>query len=94
MSSTHVDHSSDAEKALGQPFHPAVIERAHELAAHYEIRIARNGGAGYVGRVTELPAVAGHGQTDAEALRVTRELLQWAIAYLIEKSRPVPTPRS
>jgi predicted RNase H-like HicB family nuclease len=70
-----------------------VVERARELSARYEIHIARDGESGYVGRVSELPTVFGCGATDAEALRATRELLQWALAYLIEQERPLPAPR-
>ena len=79
--------------ARDRPFDPQLVERAHELSARYEIRVAPDGQAGYVGRVTEMPTVFGCGRTDAEALSATRELLKWALAYLIEQNRPLPTPR-
>ena len=71
---------------------PAVIGRARELSARYSINVIRDDDFGYVGRVTEFPAVFGCGTTDSEALRSTRELLQWALAYLIEAGRPFPSP--
>jgi predicted RNase H-like HicB family nuclease len=71
---------------------PEVVDRAHELSARYSINVMRDGDFGYVGRVAEFPAVFGCGKTDAEALRSTRELLQWALAYLIEAGRPLPMP--
>jgi predicted RNase H-like HicB family nuclease len=69
-----------------------VIDQAQELSTRYSINVMRDGDYGYVGRVSEFPTVFGCGETDSEALRSTRELLKWALAYLIESDRPVPMP--
>ena len=71
---------------------PAVLKRARELSAAFSISISRDGRSGYVGRVSELPTVFGCGTTDVDALRATRESLRWALVYLIEGGRRVPSP--
>ena len=83
-----MNSAASAEVALD----PAIIGRARELSARYSINVIRDDDFGYVGRVFEFPAVFGCGTTDSEALLSTRELLQWALAYLIEAGRPFPLP--
>jgi predicted RNase H-like HicB family nuclease len=75
-----------------RPFHPKVVQRARDLSARFEIRIIPDDQSGCVGRVAELPTVFGCGETDDQALKATRELLQWALAYLIERGRSLPVP--
>src|SRR4051794_24148464 len=94
MSHTPAKSAPSSAATLDRPFDPQVVERARDLSARYEIHIAHDGKSGYVGRVAELPTVFGCGTTDADAFRATRELLQWALAYLIEQDRPLPAPRS
>lgn len=94
MSRTPAKSALSSVETPDRPFDPQVVERARGLSARYEIHVAPDGESGYVGRVAELPTVFGCGATDAEALRATRELLQWALAYLIEQDRPLPATRA
>lgn len=93
MSNTLAKSAQNSGEAPDRPFEPHVVVRAQDLSARYVIQVAPNGDTGYVGRVAEMPAVFGLGETDAEALRTTRDLLKWALAYLIEQGRPLPLPR-
>ena len=75
-----------------RPFDPRVVERAKSLADRYPVTVRRDG-QGYVGTVAELPAVFGCGATSESALTATRDLLTWALAYLIEAGRD-PAPKA
>ena len=75
-----------------RPIDPDVVQRAGVLAARYRIHVGQMSG-GYVGIVSDFPSVFGHGISEAAAVSTTRELLKWAIAYLIETGR-APTPRA
>jgi predicted RNase H-like HicB family nuclease len=71
-------------------FDPGIVEQAAALAARFPIQLRRDRN-GYAGTVRELPSVLGYGQSKAAALDATRDLLKWALAYLIETGR-APTP--
>ena len=73
-----------------RPFDPKVISQAQGLAACYRVQTHRESD-GYIGTVSEFPAVRGFGTSEHDAVVSTRELLKWAIAYLIETGR-TPTP--
>ena len=79
-----------SEEARDRPFDPKVVEQAAALAALYPIQI-RQDRAGYAGTVAAMPSVFGHGRFESAAIDETRDLLKWAIAYLIETGR-TPTP--
>ena len=79
--------------APDQPFEPAVVERARDLAGRYRIDV-REDSHGYVGIVAAMPAVFGCGPSRDAALEQTRELLKWAVAYLIDTGRNPPGPDS
>ena len=90
MSPTPAKNAVNSAEARDRPFDAAVVERADALAARYRIEV-RRAPDGYVGTVPEFPSVFGHGASEDAALHTTRDLLKWAIAYLIETGRtPVP----
>ena len=82
---------SSAE-ARNRPFDPKVVEQARALAARYHIHVDQDGPT-FVGTVAEFPGVLGSGPSKAAALDATRDLLKWAVAYLIETGR-TPSPKS
>ena len=92
MSSMHAKGVVSSEVTRDRPFDPSVVEQAAVLAARYQIQIRRDQ-HGYAGTVPELPSVFGHGSSEAAALDTTRDLLKWAIAYLIESGH-APTPKA
>ena len=76
-----------------RPFDPQTVARAERLAGRYHIEIeVRQEPTGYVGTVAELPAVFGCGASREAAVGKTRELLKWAVAYLLEVGRTPPPP--
>ena len=93
MSTTPVRSAPSSGAAPDRPFEPAVVERARDLAGRYRIDV-REDPRGYVGTVAAMPTVFGCGPSRDAAMEQTRELLKWAIAYLIETGRtpPGPTP--
>jgi predicted RNase H-like HicB family nuclease len=86
MSLTHGRNVVSCEETRDQPFDPEVVTQAQALAARYHIDIRRVAD-GYTGTVTEFPTVFGHGPSEDAAMSTTRELLKWALAYLIETGR-------
>ena len=92
MSNTREKNAVNFEETRDRPFDPNVVEQAAALAARFHIRIRRDQ-HGYAGSVAELPSVFGHGKSKAAALDATRDLLKWAIAYLIEAGHP-PMPKT
>lgn len=90
MSQTREKNIVSLEETRDQPFDPEVVEQAQALAARYHIDI-RPAAEGYTGTVVELPSVFGYGNSEDAAMSTTRELLKWALAYLIETGR-APTP--
>jgi predicted RNase H-like HicB family nuclease len=96
MSRTPVKSAPPSGGVPDQPFDPKVVARAEELAARYEVRVRQDGPSAYVGTVIEVPTVFGCGASEAAAVQKTRELLKWALAYLLENGRtpPAPQPRA
>jgi len=86
MSQTRGRNVVSYEETRDQPFDPEVVKQAQVLAARYHIDI-RPVADGYTGTVMEFPTVFGHGPSEEAALSITRELLKWALAYLIETGR-------
>ena len=91
MSTTREKNVVTSKEARDRSFEPAVLEQATGLAAQYTIQLRPDHG-GFAGTVAAFPAVMGHGASRSAAVDTTRDLLKWAIAYLIETGRP-PTPR-
>jgi predicted RNase H-like HicB family nuclease len=90
MSNMPVRDAANSDQARDRPLDPAVVQQAAALAARYLIAV-HSGQNGYVGTVEGFPSVLGHGTSEAAAITSTRELLKWAIAYLIDAGR---TPRT
>ena len=76
--------------ARDQPIDPKLVAQAESLAAQYRVEM-RQESSGFVGKIAAFPSVLGHGSSRQDAIHATRELLKWAIAYLIETGR-TPTP--
>jgi predicted RNase H-like HicB family nuclease len=72
-----------------------VVARAVDLAAQYRVDV-REDSNGFVGTVVAMPTVFGCGASRDAAVNQTRELLKWAIAYLLDTGRtpPAPTPHT
>ena len=92
MSTMPAKDAAKSEEARDRPLDPAVVARAAALAARYGVEV-RQRPDGYVGTVDGFPSVLGHASSEAGAVATTRELLKWAIAYLIEAGRP-PVPKA
>jgi hypothetical protein len=90
MSQTRERNVESCQETRDRPFDPKVVKQAQALAARYHIDI-RRAADGYTGTVVELPTVFGYGPSEDAATSTTRELLKWALAYLIETGR-APTP--
>ena len=84
--------ASASTKDVARPPDPSHVKTAAALAARYEISVERNGEHGYVGTVAEVPKVFGCGHGVDECRSATRELLTWALVYLIEEGRTIPSP--
>lgn len=76
---------------IDRPFDPAVLRRAEELAAQYQVIMWFEDGE-YYGRGLELPGAMGDGKTPTECMEATREAFVVGIAHLIETGRTPPTP--
>src|SRR5688500_6101456 len=90
MSTMPATGAANSQAVRDRALDPAVIQRASVLAARYPVAV-RSGQGGYVGAVAGFPSVLGHGKSKAAAVSSTRELLKWAVAYLIDTGR-TPTP--
>lgn len=84
------------EKSKGEvvdrPFDPVILERAKEIARHYQIVLEPDEDCGYVGSSLEMPSVYGDGLTANECVESVRGALTAAVAYLIESKQIPPTP--
>src|SRR5688572_8891638 len=85
MSRTPEKSARDSAGAPDRPFDPEVVARAEQLAGRYQIQVKEDGPSAYVGTVHLLPTVFGCGASERAAVQKTRELLKWALAYLLEK---------
>jgi predicted RNase H-like HicB family nuclease len=91
MSNTRVNDAVQISDRRDRPIDPKVVAQAQALAARYRVATQQSG-SGYVGTVAEFPSVLGHGASKEDAIVATRDLLKWAIAYLIESGRtPAPS---
>lgn len=85
--------SKKPSAAVDRPFARAVLKRASELAAGYQIILAFEDGE-YYGRGLEMPLVMADGSTPDECVRATRQSLTVAVATLLEKGERPPAPAS
>jgi predicted RNase H-like HicB family nuclease len=85
--------SKSSSKAVDRPFDPAVLRRAREIAAEYQIILQFEEGL-YYGRGLEMPTVMNHGKTPDACVRATRDALTTAVAYMLESGQTPPSPAS
>jgi predicted RNase H-like HicB family nuclease len=82
-----------APKALDRPFAPAVMERAVQIAAKYQVILQFEDGEWY-GRGLELPNAFGDGETPDACVKMTREAFAGVVATMIEDGQRPPVPAS
>jgi hypothetical protein len=70
----------------------SLVAQAEELAGRYQIQVRQDGPGAFVGTVSRLPTVFGCGASESAAVVKTREMLKWALAYLLERDRTLPAP--
>ena len=80
-------------KDVRRPFDPALLARAREIAAGYQIVVWFEDGE-YYGRGVELPWSFGDGPTPGECVAQTREALVTTVATMLEDGEPPPPPAS
>ena len=86
------DKSKDSKgQALDRPFDAAILARAREIVANYEIVIAFEDGEWY-GHGLELPGAHGDGKTPQAAVADTREAMIGVVAYMLEEGERPPEP--
>lgn len=85
--------SKSSSKALNRPFDRALLKRAADIAAKYQIILEFEDGA-YFGRGLEMPYVMGDGKTPDECVSATREALTIAAASMLEEGKVPPAPAS
>lgn len=76
---------------IRRPFPPAILERAHRIAADYRIAIEFEDGE-YYGHSMELPGAMGDGKTPDQCVAATREAAAVVVAYMLEKGQTPPLP--
>lgn len=80
------------KKATSKKTESKHLEAATELAARYRLVVTAHPKGGFVGSSVEMPLVLGHGKTEAECLRDTREALVASVAHLLETGERPPAP--
>jgi predicted RNase H-like HicB family nuclease len=78
-------------QALDRPFNSAILRKAKEIVANYEIVIAFEDGEWY-GHGLELPGAHGDGKTSQAAVADTREAMIGLVAYMLEVGERPPEP--
>jgi predicted RNase H-like HicB family nuclease len=78
---------------LDRPFDPAVMARAVEIAANYQVILRFEDGEWY-GRGLELPGAFGDGKTPDACVTMTREAFAAVVATMIEDGQRPPVPAS
>lgn len=74
---------------IDRPFDKAILARAEEIAADYQIVLKHEDDYWY-GHGLELPTVYGDGKTPQAAIADTREALVATVAYLLEEGQTPP----
>jgi predicted RNase H-like HicB family nuclease len=78
-------------QAIDRPFDAAVLGKAKEIVADYEIVVAFEDGQWY-GHGLELPGAHGDGKTPQAAVADTREAMIGVVAYMLEEGERPPEP--
>ena len=90
--STSVKSKSRSAK-VDRPFNSAVLERARRIAERYRIIIRHEDGE-YYGQALELPGAMNDGQTPAECIENTIDIVTTTIAAMLEQGEIPPLPAS
>jgi predicted RNase H-like HicB family nuclease len=85
--------SRNSSAKIDRPFDPAILRRAKEIVAGYQIILHAEDGL-YYGRGLELPTAMNHGKSPDECVKATREILATAVAYMLEQGQTPPAPAS
>jgi len=75
-----------------EPFRPAFLQKAREIAHGYKLTIEMSARLGYVGSSVELPTVFADGDTPEKCYKVTQEALSVAVAAMLEAGQTPPQP--
>ncbi len=74
---------------LSRPFAKDVLDRAHKIAASYQIIIRPSDGE-YYGRGLELPGTMEDGRTPDECVQKTRDAMVAMVAFMLENGETPP----
>ena len=78
-------------QAMDRPFDAAILAKARQIVADYQIVIAFEDGEWY-GHGLELPGAHGDGKTPQAAVADTREAMVGVVAYMLEEGQRPPEP--
>jgi predicted RNase H-like HicB family nuclease len=76
---------------IARPFEPALLARARQIAAAYQIVVRPEDGE-YYGRGLELPGAMDDGRTPDQCVEKTREAMVAMVAYMLEQGQTPPPP--
>jgi predicted RNase H-like HicB family nuclease len=88
---TKSKHDVPSRQPIGKPFNAGIRKQAESVASQYQIILENEDGRWY-GRGLELPHVFGHATTPQKCIQATRSAMAAAVAYLLERSRRLPSP--
>jgi predicted RNase H-like HicB family nuclease len=88
--STRLKHSSGNGKKVSEPFRPAILQKAREIAGGYKLIIEKSERLGYIGSSVEIPTVFADGATPEKCYRATQEALSVAVAAMLEAGQTPP----
>ncbi len=88
--STRLKHSSGNGKKVSDPFRPALLEKAREIAGGYKLLIEKSERLGYIGSSVEIPTVFADGATPEKCYEATQEALSVAVAAMLEAGQTPP----
>jgi predicted RNase H-like HicB family nuclease len=75
-----------------EPFRPAILQKAREIAHGYKLTIEKSDRLGYIGSSVELPTVFADGDTPQKCYEATQEALSVAVAAMLETGQTPPQP--
>ena len=74
------------------PFSPAAMRKAHEIARQYKLTLEKSETLGYIGSSIEIPTVFADGATPDECYEATQQALSVAVAVMLEAGQTPPQP--
>jgi predicted RNase H-like HicB family nuclease len=73
-----------------EPFRPAILQKAREIARDYKLTIEKSEHLGYVGSSIEMPTVFADGDTPDKCYQATQEAMTVAAATMLEAGQTPP----